>query len=496
MAQFGSNHRFVPDSSYEALRQKVCAVSSVQERIAAFEGNLSGAANTTRSFHTPMPVFERRFTSSFTQNMKSSTLRTQSFKSTRTQTATNFYGSSFVPSHLKNVGMNTTEKANVSSKTNVCLASAKPAWTQYGRLQSTTMLKTETQRSFLKEHQSTKLSFSAQQNVVTREKSWAVSKVRVENTSVTPAKPHYIRTRGSQNEVQRQSANSSVFKKRLPDVLSLGKPPPKPNRPPRVDIQRFRRNIKSLSDGPGMKVPRHVAPPPIPPLHPRPSSNYAAALKVSHQVNDDDCYDDVGTMKPPVPPSKGHPSKKAEADFNNETCENLDDRRTEKPATFKKREERSHGKGDTNYGKVTQDKQAVNRPFNTNNKRKTLKGGADFKGGKSDSSLNQDDDMKRVETRRDGLNEEKEPRSYNSDAVSDVTEAPAEVCSGLAVQNDLKNDEDLKNPDTRVPPLPQAPTDEDGFYDNVSFQSPLLPYDGFDIYEGTEEGCIYTDVMA
>lgn len=56
----------------KALRQKVRAVSSVQARIAAFEWNLSGAAHTARSSHTPLPVPQNRFTATLMWSRRSS----------------------------------------------------------------------------------------------------------------------------------------------------------------------------------------------------------------------------------------------------------------------------------------------------------------------------------------------------------------------------------------------------------------------------------------
>lgn len=238
MAQFNTSCSSVPDTSSElAHQQKLCAVS-VWARIAALEGNLPGAANTT-STCPPERDFEKRFTPTLTQNVRPSSPRAQSCKPAETQRDTDSSGSS-VPSHPRNVAMTSAVKANtnVSNKTSVSLASAKPAWINYSRRESTTILKTETQESsvpsFPKVHQSTKLSL-AQQN---RAKPLKL-----------PERQNYIRTCGAQNKVQRESTDPSVPKKSLPDVLALGNPPPKPNRPPSVDIHRFRRNRKSLSDG-------------------------------------------------------------------------------------------------------------------------------------------------------------------------------------------------------------------------------------------------------
>lgn len=89
---------------------------SVQAKIVALEGNLSDS-------HTK-------------------SVRTQSFKAAETERDTDSSGSS-MPSHLKNVVKTSAVKANmnVSSKTSVSLASAKPTWINYSRLVSTTIIK-------------------------------------------------------------------------------------------------------------------------------------------------------------------------------------------------------------------------------------------------------------------------------------------------------------------------------------------------------------------
>ncbi|XP_031705229.1 FYN-binding protein 1-like [Anarrhichthys ocellatus] len=108
-------------------------------------------------------------------------------------------------------------------------------------------------------------------------------------------KPNYIRTCGTQNNLQRES---TVPVKRLPAVLALGSPPPKPLRPPSVDIHRFGINLKYANDGLGTKIPRPVAPPPLPPrLHRCPSSSHAATLN-----QQDESYEDGGIMNPPPLP--------------------------------------------------------------------------------------------------------------------------------------------------------------------------------------------------
>lgn len=247
MASSGNS---APDTSKLLFRQKVNAVSSVQERIAAFEGNQQGAANTTISCHNPKPDYEKRFTATLTLNMKPSSLTVHSFKPDETQRDAD----PSVPPRLRKVLITSAVNAYtaVPGETNASLASAEPAWMNDRRLESTTILRPESQKpnapSFPKVHQSTKLSWT-QQNRVTKEQSLTDDDDGAENSIRTKPpnhqetqKPDYFRTYGTQNKLWRDSTNPTVPKRSLQDVLALGNPPPKPNRPPSVDIHRFKRN--------------------------------------------------------------------------------------------------------------------------------------------------------------------------------------------------------------------------------------------------------------
>ncbi|XP_062291028.1 FYN-binding protein 1 isoform X2 [Scomber scombrus] len=130
----------------------------------------------------------------------------------------------------------------------------------------------------------------------------------------------------------------------LPNSLALGPAPAKPNRPPKVNLESFRRGAKASDDGSGtFKKPviptpsafhpsnhsNHVTPPPppqnaLPSLPPRPPGTMIQA---------DECYDDVDELKsapPPLPPSAGHPSQRAKEenddDDDGEMYEDLDER--------------------------------------------------------------------------------------------------------------------------------------------------------------------------
>ncbi len=256
MAEFNTSHSTLPDAHKPAHSQEMCTVS-VQARVASLEKNLSGAASTTRSSHTPKPDCERRSMATPTQNTKPKSLRVQSAE---TQTDTDSRGSS-KPPNPNIVVTKSAVKANtdLSSKTSVSLASTEPAYINYRQLESATTPKPEAQESnvpsFLTVHQSPKRRLP-QQNSVTKEPSLTDSDCRVENIiNINPPKlPESqktinTRTRGAQMKVQKESTNSSVPEMNLPDLLSLGKPPPKPNRPPRVDIHRFRRIVEASNGG-------------------------------------------------------------------------------------------------------------------------------------------------------------------------------------------------------------------------------------------------------
>lgn len=225
MAQFNTKHNSVLDDSYNlAIRKKpVSAGSSVKNLIAALEGNQSVAAKITQGSPTPSPVFERRSAATLTQNVKPFSLTAQSFKPAETQTNSDSSGSS----HSKNVVIKSALKAktNDSCKTTAPLVLVKPAWVK---------------------PQSTILSLAQQDNVSKVER---LTDGRVENiiSGKSPRPPvkqkPNIGTFGIQDQDQRESNELTAPKRLLPDLLSLGKPPPKPSRPPRVEIHQFRRNL-------------------------------------------------------------------------------------------------------------------------------------------------------------------------------------------------------------------------------------------------------------
>ncbi|XP_030292530.1 FYN-binding protein 1 isoform X2 [Sparus aurata] len=128
----------------------------------------------------------------------------------------------------------------------------------------------------------------------------------------------------------------------LPNILALGPAPAKPNRPPKVNLENFKRGAEG-SDGPSTFKKPIIPTPPA--SHPSNHSNHMPpsqppqpalpSLPPRHpgsMIQTEDFYDDVDEISnapPPLPPSAGHPSQRAKEesdDDDGETYEDLDER--------------------------------------------------------------------------------------------------------------------------------------------------------------------------
>ncbi|CAB1452982.1 unnamed protein product [Pleuronectes platessa] len=124
----------------------------------------------------------------------------------------------------------------------------------------------------------------------------------------------------------------------LPNSLALGPAPAKPNRPPKVNLENFKRGAVASEDGPAtFKKPvipapnpsnlrSHVIPPPaaqpdlpsLPPRHP------------GSLIQDEEIYDDLEDLNsapppPPLPLPSGHPSQRAKEEVNDDDGDTYDD---------------------------------------------------------------------------------------------------------------------------------------------------------------------------
>ncbi|XP_051907456.1 FYN-binding protein 1 isoform X2 [Hippocampus zosterae] len=149
---------------------------------------------------------------------------------------------------------------------------------------------------------------------------------------------------------------SEPKRKPLPKTLTLGPAPPKPKRPPKVDLEDFRRaagifhgnntsnkTVQPTGSASGNLGANRPQPPrsALPSLPPRPSGTI---------VHQEESYDDVDAVKissslpPPLPPSAGHPSLKPKEeeqdDDSGDMYEPLDDAWDEHEKRKEKEEKR------------------------------------------------------------------------------------------------------------------------------------------------------------
>nr|XP_046230908.1 FYN-binding protein 1 isoform X2 [Scatophagus argus] len=132
-------------------------------------------------------------------------------------------------------------------------------------------------------------------------------------------------------------ATSGPKRNPLPNSLALGPAPAKPNRPPKVNLENFKRGAEASDDGPGTL--KKIVPTP-PASHPSNQSDHVSpqtalpSLPPRHpgtMIQQDDFYDDVdefSSSPPPLPPT-GHPNQRAKeetADDDGEMYEDLDER--------------------------------------------------------------------------------------------------------------------------------------------------------------------------
>ncbi|XP_061657827.1 FYN-binding protein 1 isoform X2 [Syngnathoides biaculeatus] len=185
------------------------------------------------------------------------------------------------------------------------------------------------------------------------------------NPAVPPPKPPASKKPSLRNppnaSVQNSSANqgSTLEPKRnpLPTIFILGPAPAKPKRPPKVDLEDFKRAAGIFT---GNSIYKKTVPPPPPfsgnngnhtsrpqpPLTALPSLPPRPVGTIGHQ---EESYDDVDAMNisgpspPPLPPSAGHPSlrsKEEQDDDSGDTYEPLDETWDEQEKRKEKEEKR------------------------------------------------------------------------------------------------------------------------------------------------------------
>ncbi|XP_034566099.1 LOW QUALITY PROTEIN: FYN-binding protein 1 [Notolabrus celidotus] len=158
-------------------------------------------------------------------------------------------------------------------------------------------------------------------------------------------KPSIRRPPQTRTQIGKVNSDATAGPKRnpLPNSLALGPAPAKPNRPPKVNLENFKRGAEASDDGPGtFKKPLIPTPPTS---HPSNNINHVTPTQPPQQAlpslpprhpgtmpQQEDFYDDVDEFSsppPPLPPSTGHPSQKGQVesdDDDGEMYEDLDER--------------------------------------------------------------------------------------------------------------------------------------------------------------------------
>lgn len=133
-------------------------------------------------------------------------------------------------------------------------------------------------------------------------------------------------------------ATSGPKRNPLPNSFALGPAPAKPNRPPKVNLENFKKGAEGSDEGPGTFrkpiIPTALSSHPsnhmAPPQPPQPTLPSLPPRHPGSMIQQDDFYDDVDEFSsaPPPLPSTGHPSQRAKEsdDDDGETYEDLDER--------------------------------------------------------------------------------------------------------------------------------------------------------------------------
>ncbi|XP_044000118.1 FYN-binding protein 1 isoform X2 [Gambusia affinis] len=196
----------------------------------------------------------------------------------------------------------------------------------------------------------------------------------------------------------------------LPNSLALGPPPAKPNRPPKVDLDCFKKSPETREDGPGFKKP--------PPLTPSGQTNHAPQIQAPPTLPPVLPARHVATNQsddtpPPPPPVFSHPSQRAKEendDEDEEVYEDVEDRWDQDKKKDDKEEKRrlEAAKKEQKEQKEREKKeQEARKKFKLTGALEVIQKGkalTDCKGSKMDLALKQGDqlDIVRVQGNPEG----------------------------------------------------------------------------------------------
>ncbi|XP_010875584.2 FYN-binding protein 1 isoform X2 [Esox lucius] len=313
-----------------------------------------------------------------------------------------------------------------------------------------------------------------------------------------PMSPSYPAVGGNHSAL---TSSSSVPKRNpLPNILALGSAPAKPNRPPRVNLEKFKKGTEAnKEDGPALFRKGSVPPPPA--SHP---STHAAPILpprppgAINQPDLYDSYDDVGVNNRPPLPSGGHPSQWTEdSESGDDTYEGLDDNwgtaESKEQEKKREREEKKRQEVDKKEQKERERKeQEARKKFKLTGPLQVLhksKARGDSKGSKMDLAYKQGDtiEIMRVtenpEGRWLGRSQDGSYGYVKTEAVETdfdtLKRQGVSLSQGQDVYDDVdfpdKNNSDIRGPAVVLPPPPGEELYDD--LDNSSFNISPGPSD-------------------
>ncbi|KAK7131248.1 hypothetical protein R3I94_016397 [Phoxinus phoxinus] len=355
-----------------------------------------------------------------------------------------------------------------------------------------------------------KNSFNKPEEVV-KEGAKAPSANESVSKPVAPHKPNFPK-KTSGPPVQTVNNDPSAPKKKpLTNSYALGSAPAKPNRPPNVNLEKFKKVSEAATDSPG---PKNVAPPPPPASHPSsqappplPSQPLPPSLppRPSGPLIQDENYDDVESWRES---SRGQKTEGSGSD--GEIYEDLDDSRfaaETSPPQKKQDKDLKNQKDREKKEKEAIKKFKITPPLQVLHQ---VKAKADCKGGKHDLSVKKGEsiDIIRITDNPEGKWLGRSQDGSFGYVKTEMAEIDFSVLKnqGLSLPHNLENEEvydDVESMDDQgkmngqrvvLPPPP-----DDDVYDDIPDSNPnpiSIPPPPQFTPEGNKDICqdIYDDV--
>ncbi|KAG7321025.1 hypothetical protein KOW79_015440 [Hemibagrus wyckioides] len=249
-------------------------------------------------------------------------------------------------------------------------------------------------------------SFRAAQNLFSKAEEAAKEESKSESSKelqaggpVVPQSKPAFKTKPSGFNAQTVKDDPSAPKRNpLTNILALGSPPSKPNRPPKVNLEKFKKGAETPGEGPEIKKGGSLAPPPPPASHP--SSQAAPTLPPRPPgpiVQQEEEYDDVGDLSD----SFGKAGRQDEGSGSDgETYEELDgwsapevkeqEKKREKEEKKRAEQEKKDQKEREKKEQEARKKFKLTGPLKVIHK---VKARVDCKGGRNDLSFKQGDSI-------------------------------------------------------------------------------------------------------